>query len=89
MFNDSRTMERDFDQVILAVGQCTEPSLAEYLEKEFGTGDRLEVDRQTMQVVNRERVFAGGDIVRGPGTVVEAVADGRRAAMAIDRVVRQ
>ena len=27
--------------------------------------------------------FAGGDIVRGPGTVVEAVDDGRRAAMGI------
>jgi len=29
-------------------------------------------------------VFAGGDIVRGPATVVEAVADGKKAARAIE-----
>ena len=86
-FDDSEAMELDFEQLILAVGQCTEPALAKYLRKEFGKGDRLEVDMQTMQVVGRDRVFAGGDIVRNAGTVVEAVADGRRAAMAIDEKV--
>jgi NADPH-dependent glutamate synthase beta subunit-like oxidoreductase/Pyruvate/2-oxoacid:ferredoxin oxidoreductase delta subunit len=30
------------------------------------------------------RVFAGGDLVTGPATVVEAIASGRRAARAID-----
>ena len=30
-----------------------------------------------------ERVYAGGDAVRGPATIVEACADGRRAAEAI------
>jgi len=83
VFDASKTLEVDFDQVILAVGQRTEPLLAGYLEKTFGRGDRLEVDWETMRVVGRERVFAGGDIVRGAGTVVEAVADGRRAAAGI------
>jgi putative selenate reductase len=32
-----------------------------------------------------ERVYAGGDVVRGPATIVEACADGRRAAEAICR----
>lgn len=31
------------------------------------------------------RVFAGGDVARGPASVVEAVADGKRAAKAIAR----
>jgi len=84
VFDESKTMEMGFDQVILAVGQRTEPALAKYLKKEFGTEDRLEVDAETMQVVGRSGVFAGGDIVRGAGTVIEAVGDGRRAAMAID-----
>ncbi len=30
-------------------------------------------------------VFAGGDIVRGPDTVIQAIADGKKAAIAIDR----
>jgi NADPH-dependent glutamate synthase beta subunit-like oxidoreductase len=83
-FDDSQTKELDFDQLILAVGQRTEPALAKYLKKEFGTEDGLEVEPQTMEVVGRSGVFAGGDIVRGAGTVVEAVGDGRCAAMAID-----
>jgi glutamate synthase (NADPH/NADH) small chain len=33
-------------------------------------------------------VFAGGDVVRGPDLVVTALADGRRAADAIDRYLR-
>ncbi len=85
VFDESEAMEMEFDQVILAVGQRVEPGLAGYLEEAFGRGDRLEVDRESMQVVGRSRVFAGGDIVRGAGTVVEAVGDGRRAAMGIDR----
>jgi len=84
VFDESKTMKLGFDQVVLAVGQTTEPALAKYLKKEFGTEDGLKVDAETMQVVGRSVVFAGGDIVRGAGTVVEAVGDGRRAAMAID-----
>jgi hypothetical protein len=33
-------------------------------------------------------VFAGGDLVRGPNTVVEAIADGKRAAVMIERYIR-
>jgi hypothetical protein len=32
-----------------------------------------------------EGVFAGGDVVSGPASVIEAIAHGRRAAQAIDR----
>ena len=88
VYDESKTMELGFDQVILAVGQRTEPALAKYLKKEFGTEDGLNVDPETMRVVGRSGVFAGGDIVRGAGTVVEAVGDGRRAAMAIDELVQ-
>jgi NADPH-dependent glutamate synthase beta subunit-like oxidoreductase len=88
-FDPSKTMEIDFDQVIVAVGQRAEPSLAGYMEKAFGRGDRVAVDPETMQAVDRKTVFAGGDIVRGAGTVVEAVADGRRAAVGIDGMLRE
>lgn len=36
----------------------------------------------------RKGVFAGGDLVLGPSTVVQALAQGRRAANAIDRFLR-
>jgi formate dehydrogenase major subunit len=43
-----------------------------------------EVDEQTM-FTGIDRVFAGGDFQRGPATAIEAIADGRLAAEAIDR----
>jgi NADPH-dependent glutamate synthase beta subunit-like oxidoreductase len=42
----------------------------------------ISVDHQTLRVENRNTVFAGGNIVRGAGTVIQAVADGRRAQAA-------
>ncbi|MPN46573.1 hypothetical protein SDC9_194164 [bioreactor metagenome] len=30
-------------------------------------------------------VFAGGDVARGPDDVIRAIADGKRAAMAMDK----
>ena len=30
-------------------------------------------------------VFAGGDVVRGPDTAIQATADGKKAAQAIDK----
>jgi NADH-quinone oxidoreductase subunit F len=36
---------------------------------------------------SRARVFAGGDAVRGPSTLVEAIGDGQRAAFAIERTL--
>jgi len=39
-------------------------------------------------VTNLEGVFAGGDIVSGPNTVIEAMAAGKLAAEMIDRYVR-
>ncbi len=40
------------------------------------------------EVKDRPGIYAGGDIIRGAGTVVEAVADGRRAAIAIDSKIK-
>ncbi len=37
---------------------------------------------------NRPGVFAGGDLVTGPNTIVDAIADGKKAAMMIDRYIR-
>ncbi|MFX0139079.1 MAG: FAD-dependent oxidoreductase, partial [Candidatus Hodarchaeota archaeon] len=82
-FNEQNIKEIQFDHIVMAIGQEIESNLAKYLEKEFGKADLIEVDPETLQVKGKQNVYAGGDIIRGAGTVVEAVADGRRAAMVI------
>ncbi len=74
----------DADSVILAVGQQTDLS---YLEPELGIGSRvISADPETQQT-SVPGLFAGGDAVTGPATVIEAAAAGRRAAVAIDQFV--
>ncbi|MBA7655735.1 NADPH-Fe(3+) oxidoreductase subunit beta [subsurface metagenome] len=45
------------------------------------------MDAKTLRT-NRKGVFAGGDLVTGPNTVVDAIAAGRKAAEVIDRYLR-
>ncbi len=47
----------------------------------------IRTDPQTGQT-SRDGVFAGGDIVTGPATVVRAMGMGKRAAAAIDRYLK-
>ncbi len=86
-FDETKTREFEFDEVIIAVGQTMETALAKGLKQAFGKEGLLEVDEETNAVIGHPGIFAGGDIVRGAGTVVEAIGDGRRAAQAIDNTV--
>ncbi|HUU77125.1 MAG TPA: FAD-dependent oxidoreductase [candidate division Zixibacteria bacterium] len=81
-YEESKTFDIEFNQAILAVGQAIEPKLANYLEREFGKG-LIKVNCETQLIEGKSNIYAGGDIIRGAGTIVEAVADGRRAAIAI------
>ncbi|NVM29619.1 MAG: FAD-dependent oxidoreductase [Candidatus Helarchaeota archaeon] len=83
-FDEGKFKEIEFDQVVMAVGQEIESSLAAHIKEEFGKKGLIEVDPETLRVKSKSNLYAGGDIIRGAGTVVQAVADGRRAAMAID-----
>jgi NAD-dependent dihydropyrimidine dehydrogenase PreA subunit len=72
------------DQVILAIGQAPDLSCIgneESLRVEKGL---LAVDYE-MQSTEIPWVFAGGDITSVSGTIVDAIAAGRRAASSIDR----
>ncbi len=48
----------------------------------IGRGSTIQVDPVTL-TTNRAGVFAGGDAVTGPATVVEALASGKLAALRI------
>ncbi len=74
--------EFECDMVIPAIGQAR---LAALLEKTRGVTLKkglVVVDRPTGRTTN-VRYFAGGDCVNGGREVVDAVADGKRAALAM------
>ena len=80
------TME--VDAVINALGQesdwaCLTPECACQLT-EWGT---IQVDPVTFQSDDAD-IFAGGDAVTGPRTVIEAIAGGKEAAISIDRFIQ-
>jgi NADPH-dependent glutamate synthase beta subunit-like oxidoreductase len=75
------------DAVIKALGQesdwcCLTPECACTLT-EWGT---MNVDPLTLQSDDPD-IFAGGDAARGPKSVIEAIADGRQAAISIERYI--
>ena len=78
------------DQVILAIGQQTDLSFLPPEGPIETIGGLIEVDLQTQKTA-AGGVWAGGDAAaKGPGTpgtVIEAIAAGRRAAEAIDRAL--
>ena len=71
------------DHVIVAVGQSPDLDFAFSEGQLVVSRGRIAVDPVT-QRSGDERVFAGGDAVTGPATLIEAIAAGQRAAQAID-----
>ncbi|MBE3581384.1 MAG: FAD-dependent oxidoreductase [Thermoanaerobacteraceae bacterium] len=71
--------------VVPAIGQVADLSFLDGTEGiELTKGGTIAVDPVTL-ATKVPGVFAGGDIVLGPRTVVEAVAQGNRAALSIDQ----
>lgn len=70
------TLEADL--VIVAIGSRFDPAVLEALGLDHDADGRLIVDARGE--TSLPNVYAGGDIVRGAATVVEAVRDGDRAA---------
>jgi len=78
------------DQLILAIGQKTEDT--SYLTEAGVTiADRgfVETKKGTKTQTASSMVFAGGDVVSGPDTVVSSVAAGHHAATEIDAAIRE
>ena len=76
------------DSIIMAIGQASDLS---FLSPEDGLTvtprGTLQVDRETL-ATTAPGVYAGGDVAFGPRIAIEAVADGKRAARAIDAYLR-
>jgi formate dehydrogenase beta subunit len=76
------------DIVVEAIGQAASDGIEQVLQGVNFDGGLIRTQPGT-QATSRRGVFAGGDIVRGPSTVVAAVADGMRAAREIDLFLQQ
>jgi formate dehydrogenase beta subunit len=87
-FDHSLTETLEADTVVLAIGQRADLS---FLRPEDG----IELTPQKTIKVNRDTmattapwVFAGGDVAFGPRNLIEAVANGKRAALSVDNYLR-
>jgi len=74
------------DTLIPAIGQSPLLAFLETLRGVKVEDGRVQIDRATGQTAN-PKYFAGGDCVNGGREVVDAVADGKRSALAIIRVL--
>jgi len=78
------------DTLIVAIGE--KPEISSVVDKgsngtEATSWGTLKVDPNTL-ATNRAGLFAGGDVVTGPNTVVDAIAAGKKAAVMIARYLR-
>jgi len=84
-FDESKTKTVEADMVIFAIGQASDISaFSDESPLQISDLGTTKVDKATMET-NIPNVFACGDIINGPTSIVEAVASGRKAAAAIDK----
>ncbi len=78
---DGETEEIPVDIVVVSVGYLPNPPESmPWLDKT--SQGSIVVDEESMKS-SSSSIYAGGDIVRGPSTVIVAMGDGRRAAKAM------
>jgi len=75
------------DTLIVTIGDVPDIEFMSSMGIEVTDWGTLKVDKATLSTT-RPGVFAGGDVVTGPNTVVEAIAAGKKAATMIGRYLR-
>ena len=74
--------ELKFARVVMAIGQKI--VVPDGFDVELSRRGRVVADEKSL-MTSRKGVFAGGDCVTGPWSVIDAIAAGRAAARSIDR----
>jgi NADPH-dependent glutamate synthase beta subunit-like oxidoreductase len=82
-YDGSVTTTIETGMVILAIGQATDLSSLDSRLPTTRAGT-ISVDAQTLQT-SLPGIFAGGEVVSGPASVIEAITSGRQAAISIDK----
>ncbi|MDP4186723.1 MAG: NADPH-dependent glutamate synthase [Bacteroidota bacterium] len=79
----------DVDTVIMSLGTSPNPLIASTTRGlEMNNHKCIVADEETGQT-SREGIFAGGDIVTGAATVILAMGAGKKAAVAIDKYLKE
>ncbi len=82
-YNDEDVMTIEADACVLAIGQQADLS---FLTAEdgvaLGPGGTIKIDPATL-ATSAPGIYAGGDVAFGPRNLIEAVANGKRAARSI------
>jgi NADPH-dependent glutamate synthase beta subunit-like oxidoreductase len=79
--NITETVEAD--QVILAIGQATDFSFVDATVPLKVENGLIVIDETTL-ATDTPGIFAGGDVTKAPGSIIDSIAAGRRAAASID-----
>jgi NADH:ubiquinone oxidoreductase subunit F (NADH-binding)/NADPH-dependent glutamate synthase beta subunit-like oxidoreductase/(2Fe-2S) ferredoxin len=79
---------RRLDTLIITIGDEPDIDYMASMGIEINERGTLRTDPDTL-ATSRAGVFAGGDVVTGPNTVVDAIASGKKAAVMIGRYLRR
>ena len=82
-YDEETTEKVNADTVILAIGQTPDLDFAGKAQVKL-EGSRVAVCERG-RCTNVPGIFAGGDVVTGPASIISAIAQGRQAAEAIDK----
>jgi heterodisulfide reductase subunit A-like polyferredoxin len=82
------TLLQSFDAIFIGVGMTGAESMTPIFKglKRTRKGS-IQVNPISLET-NLKGIFAGGDSVMGPGTIIESMAHGRKGAISIDRYLR-
>ena len=83
-YDEEITYKMDANHIILAIGQTADLAFVDVLKGIDATGGRIAVEENGL-ATGEKGVFAGGDVVSGPDSIINAMAHGRKAASAIDQ----
>ncbi len=76
------------DTCVMAIGQQVQQDAAGKSEIKTSRWETFEVEPYTHRT-SVEGIYAGGDCMRGPDDAISAIADGRKAAWAINRYLTE
>ncbi|HEY5614634.1 MAG TPA: FAD-dependent oxidoreductase [Bacteroidota bacterium] len=87
---DETVVERfEADSVILAIGQQADLNFLKNTDGvELTPGRFIKIEKETL-ATTAPGIYAGGDVAFGPRNIIDAVANGKRAALSIDEYLRK
>ncbi|MFX0137827.1 MAG: FAD-dependent oxidoreductase [Candidatus Hodarchaeota archaeon] len=85
IFDEKNRKSLEADMIIIAIGQIPNLSfLGSESKIKISTEGLIKIKEETLET-NIPGIFAGGEIISSPGSVVDAIEMGRKAATSIDK----